>query len=157
MKIYTSAPLSLNFPGRQSESTFHNSRRHLTGVLLLFFGIITAGSSSFSQMKTSVDLFKPDNLIAWCIVPFDSKHRSPKERVDMLTQLGFSKYAYDWRHEHLASLPEEIKIARQSNISITAVWMWIDKQTDGPGKLSEDNEKLLSILRETGFRPSHPP
>ena len=152
MKIYTSTPLSLNFPGKQSASTFLNSCRHWKGAMLLSISIITASISSFAQVKNSEDIFKPDNLVAWCIVPFDSKDRTPKERVDMLTQLGFSKYAYDWRHEHLASLPEEIKIARQSNISITAVWMWIDKQTDSPGKLSEDNEKLLTILRETGLK-----
>jgi len=151
MGFYTRTTLSFTFKRKESYSTILNSCRHLKGTLLLFLCMIAAGISSFAQAKNSVDIFKPDNLIAWCIVPFDSKHRGPKERVDMLKQLGFSKYAYDWRHEHLATFPEEIKISRQSNISITAVWMWIDKQTDSPGKLSVDNEKLLEILRETGL------
>ena len=37
-----------------------------------------------------------DNLVAWCIVPFDAKNRGPAERVEMLKNLGFKKYAYDW-------------------------------------------------------------
>jgi hypothetical protein len=47
------------------------------------------------------DIYAPDNLVAWCIVPFDAKKRSPAQRVEMLQSLGFNKYAYDWRAEHL--------------------------------------------------------
>ena len=35
-------------------------------------------------------LFARDNLIAWCIVPFDSKKRKPEERAAMLEQPGFN-------------------------------------------------------------------
>ena len=42
-----------------------------------------------------------DNLYPWCIVAFDSLERSQSERINMLNELGFSKYAYDWRDEHL--------------------------------------------------------
>ena len=34
-------------------------------------------------------------------MPFDSKKRTPEERIDMLEELGFTRYAYDWRTEHL--------------------------------------------------------
>src|SRR5947209_1079710 len=33
---------------------------------------------------TAGQLFARDNLIAWCIVPFDSKRRGPEERAAML-------------------------------------------------------------------------
>ncbi len=41
-----------------------------------------------------------DNLVAWCIVPFDAEERSPEQRALMLDELGFKKMAWDWRMEH---------------------------------------------------------
>src|SRR5215813_1508042 len=52
-------------------------------------------------------LFARDNLVAWCIVPFDSKKRGPEERAVMLKRLGFTRFAYDWRAEHVASFDAE--------------------------------------------------
>ena len=98
------------------------------------------------------DLFAQENLVAWCIVPFDNQHRTPEQRIEMLQRLKFSQYAYDWRHQHLASFAEEIEVAKENNIAITAVWMWIDKATDSPGKLSDDNETVLSIVKESGLK-----
>src|SRR5262245_34288462 len=46
-------------------------------------------------------LFVRDNLVAWCIVPFDSQKRGPEERAAMLQRLGFRHFAYDWRAEHI--------------------------------------------------------
>ena len=34
-----------------------------------------------------------DDLVAWCIVPFDSRKRTPEERIAMLERLGFKRYA----------------------------------------------------------------
>jgi hypothetical protein len=96
-------------------------------------------------------LLAQENLIAWCIVPFDSKKRAPAERLAMLKQLKLSQYAYDWRHEHLDSFAEEIKLAKQNKIFIAAVWMWIEDNADQPGKLSDDNQRLLKIIQEEGL------
>jgi len=96
-------------------------------------------------------LLAQENLVAWCIVPFDSRHRTPEERMEMLKRLKFTQYAYDWRHEHLASFPEEIALAKKNRIHIAAVWMWIDGKTDRPRKLSDDNEQLLRIMRDNGL------
>jgi sugar phosphate isomerase/epimerase len=87
-------------------------------------------------------------LMAWCIVPYDSQERGPAARMQMLEALGFSQYAYDWRTRHLTSFAEEIQLARQANIDMAAVWMWIDAQDQQPGKLSADNARLLSIMQE---------
>src|SRR5690348_8317118 len=54
-------------------------------------------------------LFARDNLIAWCIVPFDSKKRGPEERAAMLERLGFRHFAYDWRAEHIPTFDAEIE------------------------------------------------
>ena len=49
-------------------------------------------------------LFARTNLVAWCIVPFDAKHRGPVERAEMVTKLGFTRVAYDWREQHVPQL-----------------------------------------------------
>jgi sugar phosphate isomerase/epimerase len=90
-----------------------------------------------------------DDLIAWCIVPFDSRKRTPEERIAMLERLGFERYAYDWRVEHLPDTARELRLAREHGIRVEAVWMWIE--ADRPGKLSEANERLLSILKDVGL------
>ena len=75
-----------------------------------------------------------NNYYAWCIVPFDNQNRTPEERIEMLKDLGFVSYAYDWREEHLPEMAKEINLARKNGIDINAVWMWIDKN-DSIGKL----------------------
>jgi sugar phosphate isomerase/epimerase len=89
-----------------------------------------------------------DNYFAWCIVPFDNQNRTPEQRIDLLKDLGFKSYAYDWREEHLPEMAHEIKLARENGIEINAVWMWLD-QNDAPGKLSANNQKVLQALEET--------
>jgi sugar phosphate isomerase/epimerase len=70
----------------------------------------------------------------------------------MLSELGFAQYAYDWRSKHLASLPEEISLAREKGININAVWCWIDQNADRLGALSADNERLFDILQKSGLK-----
>src|SRR5690606_24316374 len=52
---------------------------------------------------TRDDPFARENLVAWCIVPFDSRQRSPAERAAMVKRLGLNRVAYDWREEHVAT------------------------------------------------------
>jgi sugar phosphate isomerase/epimerase len=92
-----------------------------------------------------------DDLVAWCIVPFDSRKRTPEERIAMLERLGFRRYAYDWRAEHLPDTVRELRLARDRGIRVEAVWMWVDAAGDRPGKLSDDNERLLAAVKEAGL------
>jgi len=108
--------------------------------------------STAQQTSKSQDVFAQENLVAWCIVPFDNQHRTPSQRIEMLQRLNFSQYAYDWRPQHLPTFAEEIKIAKEKKVHIAAVWMWIDKTADSPGKLSKDNETLLAIMKEAGLQ-----
>ena len=62
------------------------------------------------------DPFRPDNLVAWCVVPFDARHRTPAERADMLARLGFKRFAYDWRSEHLPTFDQEVRELKKRNI-----------------------------------------
>ncbi len=92
-----------------------------------------------------------DNYFAWCIVPFDNQNRTPEQRIEMLKNLGFKSYAYDWRTEHLSEMAKEINLTRENGININAVWMWLDNN-DAPGKLSVNNRKVLRALEETGLQ-----
>ena len=45
----------------------------------------------FSPAARAADLFARENLVAWCIVPFDAKKRSPEDRAAMLKKLFGNK------------------------------------------------------------------
>ncbi|MEO8473485.1 MAG: hypothetical protein ABI477_14900 [Chryseolinea sp.] len=123
-------------------------------LTLLMSGVMVVSmfQTAKAQSSKTANLFGQENLVAWCIVPFDSKNRNPEQRITMLKNLNFSQYAYDWRHQHLDSFAEEIRLARKNNIRISAVWLWIDRNSDSPGKLSDDNERLLKILTDEGLK-----
>jgi sugar phosphate isomerase/epimerase len=91
------------------------------------------------------DIYAQDNLVAWCIVPFDAKKRGPAERVEMLQNLGFKKYAYDWRAEHLPTFDEEVTLLKKTKIELTAVWF--------PANLGPDAQKLLAVIKKHGVKP----
>src|SRR4051795_11843134 len=67
-------------------------------------------------------LFARDNLIAWCIVPFDSKKRGPEERAAMLERLGFKLFAYDYRAEHIPTFDAEMEALKRHGITLLAWW-----------------------------------
>ncbi len=108
--------------------------------------------SCSTQKKRGVNdkLFNKENLVAWCVVPFDSAERTPEERADMLKELGFTQFAYDWRLKHLATFPDEIKALHEHGIKLTSVWLWID--TDSGKILDDANEQLLDIIRRNNVK-----
>lgn len=87
-------------------------------VLLLPFLAGCGGKT----VNNKADIFRPDNLVAWCIVPFDKNERSPEERGQMLERLGIKKLAYDWREKHVAEFEEEILVCRKYGIEYFAFW-----------------------------------
>jgi sugar phosphate isomerase/epimerase len=89
-------------------------------------------------------LYSQDNLIAWCIVPFDAQRRTPRERAAMLKQLGFTKFAYDWREEHIASFDEEIEALRAEDIELVAWWF--------PPRLDDNARTILATLKRHGVK-----
>jgi sugar phosphate isomerase/epimerase len=92
----------------------------------------------------AADPFRPDNLVAWCVVPFDAKNRTPAERAEMLARLGFTKFAYDWRAEHLPTFDAEVRELKKRNIELTAIWF--------PGALNADARHLLEVVRKHGLK-----
>lgn len=108
----------------------------LTIALLVLSGMATKPAVPVGSQK----LFERSNLVAWCIVPFDAKKRTPSDRVEMLKMLGFKKYAYDWRAEHLPTFVEEVGLLKKVGIELTAVWF--------PANLDADARKLLDTIKK---------
>ena len=101
---------------------------------------------SFASVSSAAPppIFERSNLVAWCIVPFDAKHRTPEQRVEMLQRLGFTKYAYDWRTEHLPTFERELLELKRRRIELTAVWF--------PAALNADAIVILGALRKHGIK-----
>jgi sugar phosphate isomerase/epimerase len=110
--------------------------------------VTDAPTSAVSRREAILSM---NDLVAWCIVPFDSQNRTPGERIDMLEELGFKRYAYDWRTEHLDDTARELRLAEERGIDVTAVWLWVDGEGDRPGHLREDNERVLAAVAEAGI------
>ncbi|MCO8124573.1 plastocyanin/azurin family copper-binding protein [Stieleria sp. TO1_6] len=68
------------------------------------------------------DLLGRKNLVAWCIVPFDAKQRSPAERAAMLKERGITRSAYDWRAKHVPEFEQEIQEYQKQGIEFFAFW-----------------------------------
>ena len=67
-------------------------------------------------------VFARQNLVAWCIVPFDAKKRGPEERAKMLKRLGITRLAYDWRQQHVPTFEDEIQQMKAHGIEFFAFW-----------------------------------
>ncbi|MEM6845928.1 MAG: AP endonuclease [Bacteroidota bacterium] len=112
-------------------------------TMLVALGLITifaCNPTENGQAEINSSLFVKSNLVAWCIVPFDSVERSPQERAEMLQELSISHLAYDWREQHLPTFETELKVLKENNINLQAVWFWIEQ--DSVGYLGEANERL---------------
>ena len=116
----------------------------------LFFILIILSCGSGGNNSSTSKLFEKDNLIAWCVVPFDSAERTPEERAQMLEDLGFKKFAYDWRLKHLPTFGDEIKALKKHGIELTSVWLWID--TDSTEIFDEANKQLLEIIKQNNVK-----
>ena len=90
------------------------------------------------QPPAASRLFARDNLVAWCIVPFDARRRGPEERATMLKRLGFSKFAYDYRAEHIPTFDAEIEALKKQGIELTAWWF--------PQTLNAEAKQILAVL-----------
>jgi hypothetical protein len=95
-------------------------------------------------------LFARSNLMAWCVVPFDSLERGPRERAAMLKELGISKLAYDWREKHLATFPDELNALKENQIELKAVWFWIS--TPQADQLDSANQVMFNMVKENNIK-----
>ncbi|HOD49999.1 MAG TPA: hypothetical protein PLM14_03835 [Candidatus Hydrogenedentes bacterium] len=95
-------------------------------VKFSFCVVLSAVAGAFSgahaEESRGAQLFAKDNLVAWCVVPFDAKQRGPEERAEMLERLGFTKLAYDWREQHVPGFEAEIRALNEHHIAFFAFW-----------------------------------
>jgi len=113
-------------------------------VLLLYFMVLSMIVGCQKDSQT----IQIENTFPWCIVAYDSLSRAPQERIKMMTELGFTKYAYDWRDRHLVNTKNELILAQENGIEIISVWIWMNPKRDSIHKLSPANEKLFKIVEE---------
>ena len=85
---------------------------------------MTALSAQAADANDPASVFAKDNLVAWCIVPFDAAKRSPEARAEMLQRLGIKSVAYDWRQEHVPTCAEEILAYERHGLDYFAFWSW---------------------------------
>lgn len=111
-----------------------------TVLTLLGLTVLAPAADATAAPKDASALFARDNLIAWCIVPFDAKNRSPEDRAAMLQRLGFQHFAYDWRAEHIPSFDAEVLALRKHGVGLDAFW--------GPGVLNDDSKRILDLLKK---------
>ncbi len=138
-------------------------------TLSAFFLIAALASECLAEAPTNL---RDENLVAWCIVPFDSRDRSPAERAEMLGRLGIRRVAYDWRQEHVSTFEEEILQYKKHGIEYFAFWDVHDKALElfakhdlqpqiwkmmaqpasdaDQQRVKEAAEKLLPLVRRTG-------
>ena len=103
-----------------------------------------SASDAGAQPASNGAIFAHENLVAWCIVPFDAKHRGPEERAAMLARLGFKRFAYDWRDEHLPTFDAELDALKRHGIELTAFWV--------PWGLDNNARIILDVLKRHHVR-----
>lgn len=82
---------------------------------MFLFGLMSLAVAQSKNLEVG-------NLVAWCIVPFDSEQRKPAERAAMLKELGMKRCAYDWRQKHVPEFEEEILQYKKHGIEFFAFW-----------------------------------
>lgn len=114
----------------------------MTRTVLVLAVISLFVKVSLAQQRISArPLYGRDNLIAWCIVPFDSKERNAEERAVMLDRLGIHMLAYDWREKHIPYFDAEIDALEKHGITLQAFWYY-----SGPDPEADSTLKTIFAL-----------
>ncbi|MDC0934972.1 TIM barrel protein [Pirellulales bacterium] len=105
-----------------SRLRFQPPKPKFVALMVVLMEIVGSGAA-FSETSTN-DNLATENLVAWCIVPFDAKHRDPAERAEMLKRLGLRRVAYDWREQHVPTFEQEILEYKKQGLEYFAFWDW---------------------------------
>ncbi len=95
--------------------------------------------SAFSWANPAPKNLQKEQLVAWCIVPFDVRQRGPEARAKMLKELGLRRSAYDWRQKHVAEFEEELLQYKKHGIEFFAFW--------------SDHETAFQLFEKHGLHP----
>ena len=113
--------------------------------LRLGLGVLSLLLPRVAMALPSEGLFSKTNLVAWCIVPFDSQKRGPEARAEMLERLGIRRLAYDWRAEHIPTFDAEVAAMRKHHIDITAWWF--------PAALNAEAKAIFDCIERNQIHP----
>lgn len=114
---------------------------------LLLVSIVTLSTAARAGAAPR-DPFSKDHLVAWCIVPFDAKHRGPVERAQMLQRLGIRHLAYDWREKDIPTFDAELDALTEYGIKLDAFWL-----ASGPEPAKDRNvAAVLDFLKRRKVR-----
>lgn len=94
--------------------------RGMQRVLIILCGLCWV--TSWGQVQAAPENLAKENLVAWCVVPFDAQQRGPEARAKMLQGLGLRRCAYDWREPHVKEFEEEILQYKKHGIEFFAFW-----------------------------------
>ena len=123
----------------------------LTHVCFAILMLLNSYKCRSQETKKGNDLlFSKNNLLAWCIVPYDSKKRTSEERALMLKELGISSLAYDMRDPDLPNMETEFLTLKKYDIQIKGIWFWINVEKDQV--LNDANEAILKALAKTNTK-----
>src|SRR5204863_1299031 len=114
---------------------------HLLPRICVGIALLVLGSQASAA---NYQLFARSNLVAWCIVPFDAKKRGPEERAAMLEKLGFKRFAYDYRAEHIPTFDAEMEALKKHHVQLFAWWF--------PTELNTEGQKILDVLKHHSLR-----
>ena len=103
------------------------------------------GAGDSEGVADTASVFRQENLMAWCIVPFDGKKRGPVERAEMLDELKLKMFAYDYRAEHVPTFEQEIEETKKRGIEISAWWF--------PMTLNEEAKATLALFAKAQIAP----
>ena len=110
--------------------------------------LLQQSEPTVAQTKPAADasIYSPENLVAWCVVPFDSRKRGPEERSDMLKRLGFKRFAYDWRDKDIPTFDAEVDALKKNGIDLAAWWF----PTNPDDKTAST---ILQVIRRHDIHP----
>ena len=110
--------------------------------------VLSTFASVAQKASRSKNIYARQNLIAWCIVPYDVKNRGPVARAEMLNKLGFTMLAYDWREKHIQEFDAELDALKKHNIKLQAFWYH-----SGANPESDKNlQVILDLLKRHGLK-----
>lgn len=122
----------------------HSWTRAVAAALAFSFCFVVATPMMFAQQFNG-KIYEKENLVAWCIVPFDSQKRTPEQRAEMLEDLGIKRLAYDYRPEHIPTFEREIAALKKHGIELTAWWF--------PTQLNDEAKETLKLFAKHKLHP----
>ena len=90
-------------------------------------------------------LFARENLVAWCIVPFDSKKRGPEDRAAMLAAAGVQAVRLRLAGRAHRDVRRRDRRAQEKGIRLDAFWV-------APGELNRESRMILDLLKRHGMK-----